>query len=58
MSEKNKLSDYDTLECPICDKHCKPSKELKNGTVVYEKHECENSDDYSFSIDIEGNLID
>lgn len=52
------LKDYDELECPQCERVCKPVKELKNGTVVYESHECENDDNYSFSIDVEGNLIE
>lgn len=52
------LKNYDEIECHECDKLCRPVKELKNGTVVYESHECENSDNYSFSIDVEGNLIE
>lgn len=56
--EKAKKLDYDILECPECEKPCKPVKELKNGTVVYETHECENSDEHSFSIDVEGNLVE
>lgn len=58
MSNEKITQKYDTLECPVCNRLCKPSKELRNGTVVYEKHECENQDDYSFSIDVEGNLIE
>lgn len=52
------LKDYDELECPSCEKVCKPVKELKNGTVVYEKHACESGDDFSFSIDINGDLVE
>lgn len=50
--------DYDNLECPICEKTCRPIKVLKNGTVLYEKHLCESEDDYFFSIDINGDLIE
>ncbi len=53
-----KLETYDTLECPECGKLCKPKKVLKNGTVVYEKHGCNNDDNYSFAIDANGDLIE
>lgn len=49
---------YDILECPECDRACKPVKELKNGTVVYEAHDCIASDNYQFSIDVEGNIVE
>lgn len=52
------LKDYDELECPVCDRVCKPNKVLKNGTVVYETHDCINESDYSFRIDEDGNLIE
>lgn len=52
------LKSYDNLECPECDKLCKPKKVLKNGTVVYEKHECNSSNDFSFSINANGDLIE
>lgn len=55
---RNDLSSYDKLECPDCDKLCSPKKVLKNGTVVYEKHPCNNADDYSFAIDINGDLVE
>lgn len=57
MENQNDLSTYDNLECPHCDKVCKPVKVKKSGTVVYEKHEC-NSGEYSFSIDKNGDLIE
>lgn len=53
----NRYLEYDILECPVCDKPCKPVKVKKNGTVVYQTHEC-NSGDYHFEIDIEGNLVE
>ena len=52
-----KKLDYDILECPDCDRKCKPVKVLKNGTVVYEKHQCNNGD-HSFRIDIDGDLVE
>lgn len=52
------LSTYDTLECPECEKPCKPDYVKKNGTVVYKKHSCVNSDRYYFAIDINGDLIE
>lgn len=57
QNKVEKASDYDRLQCPDCDKVCKPVKVRKNGTVVYEKHDC-NSGEYSFEIDIEGNLVE
>lgn len=58
---KEDLSKYDNLECPHCGKLCKPVKELKNGTVVYESHECTYAggrDKYFFAIDVNGDLIE
>lgn len=55
---KEDLKDYDNLECPYCDKVCKPSKVLKDGTCVYQKHECKHSSNYQFKININGDLID
>jgi|GEM_PF-4590455 len=49
---------YDKLECPVCDKLCNPVKVKKNGTVVYENHECDNSDDFHFEIDVNGDLVE
>lgn len=58
MKTNTELDKYDELECPNCEKICKPVKVLKNETVVYKKHECINDDNYSFRIDIEGNLVE
>lgn len=58
------LSDYDTLECPFCDKPCKPARVYKSGAVKYEKHWCTSGGfggfgGYrSFSIGVNGDLID
>lgn len=49
-----KLSDYDTLECPNCDTPVKPSKINKDGSVTYNCKECENI----FKISVDGDLIE
>ena len=51
------LSTYDILECPRCDKKCKPYLIKKNGTVVYQRHMCADGY-YHFAIDIGGDLIE
>lgn len=57
MKAETKLSDYDNLECPLCDEICKPVKVKRNGTVVYSKHDC-NHGEYQFEINIDGELIE
>lgn len=54
------LESYDTLECPRCEKLCKPVEIKPNGTVVYKRHMCEGYGHgyYTFSIDINGDLIE
>lgn len=51
------LKTYDILECPRCDKLCKPKSIKKNGTVVYQRHMCADGY-YHFGIDITGDLIE
>lgn len=51
---KSKLSDYDTLECPYCDKPVKPSKINKDESVTYNCKNCENK----FKISVDGDLIE
>lgn len=55
MSKSNtKLSDYDTLECPLCDSPTKPSKINKDGSVIYDCKNCEEK----FTISVDGNLVE
>jgi len=56
---KNDLTEYDNLECPMCDKLCKPHKILRDKTVQYSKHSCLAcyGDETYFSIDEDGNLV-
>ena len=54
---------YDILECPNCGKECKPDAERKNGTIVYERHSCQNEYEFeptkrSFEIDADGALLE
>jgi hypothetical protein len=64
------LSKYDNLECPRgCGTICHPVKELKSGTVQYNKHPCKPSyesygiEKYTkpkrrqFSINIDGEVV-
>lgn len=54
---KPDLSSYDNLECPRCDKVCKPTSIVANKNLVSYKHDCINGD-YTFKIDENGDLID
>ncbi len=54
---------YDILECPNCETTCKPDAKRVNGTIVYERHFCQNKyelegSNRGFEIDIEGNLVE
>lgn len=54
---------YDILECPRCDKPCKPDAKRMNGTIVYERHKCKSEYQrevimYHFEIDEHGDFID
>lgn len=62
---KNQLikEGYDILECPYCEKKCKPDAKRQNGTIVYEMHSCHPS--YmlepikrSFEINIDGEIVE
>lgn len=50
------LKDFDDLECPVCDKLCKPTSVNSKFTVSY-RHSCNNGD-YTFKINAQGELID
>ena len=57
------LEDYDELECPHCGKICQPDAVRKNGTVVYERHDCRSeyeihSHNRSFEINAGGELVE
>ena len=52
---------YDILECPRCDKECKPTRINKDESVSYETHECQDrwelvSSKRSFKITADGGL--
>lgn len=51
------LESFDDLECPVCDKICKPTKVVSNTLTVSYKHECNNGT-YTFKINENGDLID
>ena len=59
---KQQLKNYDELECPICEKVCKPDAIRKNGTVVYKTHNCNNGYEFvdvkrHFEINVDGELM-
>jgi hypothetical protein len=56
VPEGDDLSTYDTLECPVCDQLCKPTKILKNGSCCY-THDC-HGDQYTFKINATGELVE
>jgi hypothetical protein len=57
------LGGYDTLECPNCDKKCKPDAIRKDGTVIYERHKCKGPYDLEssmqcFEINVDGEIVE
>lgn len=57
------IETYDTLECPLCNKLCKPDAIGQDGTVIYERHKCKTSYQLEarvrrFEIDINGDIVE
>lgn len=57
------LTTYDVLECPHCDKLCKPDAIGKDGTCIYELHRCKPefalyAMPFRFEINREGELVE
>lgn len=53
---------YDVLECPRCEKACKPTRLNKNESVSYETHDCQDKWEWeskkrSFRITANGDLV-
>ena len=56
MKTKLDPNDYDILECPRCDKKCKPTAVSEKINVSY-KHVCIDGS-YTFKIDVNGDLVE
>lgn len=50
------IKDFDVLDCPMCDKPCKPVRVSKNYVVTYERHDCTGGNSRYFSINETGEL--
>mgnify|MGYP000067764674 CR=1 FL=1 len=62
MSHETDLTKYDKLECINCDTLCEPDAVRRDGTVIYERHQCQDKYEItpvsrSFEIDFDGEVV-